>query len=165
MKKFILLSFVFAAFSMVAVAQSTEPIKIEKVEHVGDKKDKQGGPIMTLESNTVDYGTIKQHGEPLRKVKFTNTGTEPLVIKNARGSCGCTVPTWPKEPIMPGAEGEIEIRYATNRLGKINKTVKITTNEGGDPHVIKVVGKILKQEEEESVPASAPSILKGGGGQ
>ena len=159
MKKFILLSFLFAGFSMVAVAQTQEPAEV--IEVVEDKE----GPIMSLESNTVDYGTIKQHGEPLRKVKFTNTGTEPLVIKNARGSCGCTVPTWPKEPIMPGAEGEIEIRYATNRLGKINKTVKITTNEGGDPHVIKVVGKILKPEEDESVPASAPSILKGGGGQ
>lgn len=157
MKKFILLSFLLAACSMVVVAQSTEPVvKVEQVEK------SEGGPIMTLESNTVDYGTIKQHGEPLRKVKFTNTGTEPLVIKNARGSCGCTVPTWPKEPIMPGAEAEIEIRYATNRLGKINKTVKITTNEGGDPHVIKVVGNILKADAEESVPASAPSILKGG---
>lgn len=156
MKKIILLSFALAAFSMVAVAQTAEPIKVLPLEQ------KEGGPIMTLESNTVDYGTIKQHGEPLRTVKFTNTGTEPLVIKNARGSCGCTVPTWPKEPILPGAEAEIEIRYATNRLGKINKTVKITTNEGGDPHVIKVVGKILKPEEDESVPASAPSILKGG---
>lgn len=158
MKKIILLSFLFAAFSMVAVAQSEEPVKV----NVEQTEQSEGGPIMTLESNTVDYGTIKQHGEPLRTVKFTNTGTEPLVIKNARGSCGCTVPTWPKEPIMPGAEADIEIRYATNRLGKINKTVKITTNEGGDPHVIKVVGNILKTEEEESVPASAPSILKGG---
>jgi len=158
MKKFILLSFLMAAFSLVAVAQSTEPTTpVEQTEQA------EGGPIMSLESNTVDYGTIKQHGEPLRTVKFTNTGTEPLVIKNARGSCGCTVPTWPKEPIMPGQESEIEIRYATNRLGKINKTVKITTNEGGDPHVIKVVGKILKPEEDESVPASAPSILKDGG--
>jgi len=165
MKKLFLLTFIFAAFSMVASAQSPEPVKIKKVEQVGQeeaKTDSEGGPIMTLVSNTVDYGTIKQHGEPLRTVKFTNTGTEPLVIKNARGSCGCTVPTWPKEPIMPGAEAEIEIRYATNRLGKINKTVKITTNEGGNPHVIKVVGNILKPEEDEAVPASAPSILKGG---
>jgi hypothetical protein len=159
MKKLFLLSFVFAAFSMVAVAQSTEPTKAEPIEEAAPST---GGPVMSLESNTVDYGTLKQHGEPLRKVSFTNTGTEPLVIKNARGSCGCTVPTWPKEPILPGASADIEIRYATNRLGKINKTVKITTNEGGDPHVIKVVGNILKPEEDESVPASAPSILSGG---
>ena len=159
MKKLFLLSFVFAAFSMVAVAQSTEPTTPTKTE---EAIPATGGPIMSLESNTVDYGTMKQHGEPLRKVSFTNTGTEPLVIKNARGSCGCTVPTWPKEPILPGASADIEIRYATNRLGKINKTVKITTNEGGDPHVIKVVGNILKPEEDKAVPASAPSILSGG---
>ena len=159
MKKLFLLSFIFAAFSMVAVAQSTEPKTPTKTE---EATPKTGGPIMSLESNTVDYGTMKQHGEPLRKVTFTNTGTEPLVIKNARGSCGCTVPTWPKEPILPGASADIEIRYATNRLGKINKTVKITTNEGGDAHVIKVIGNILKPEEDEAVPASAPSILSGG---
>ncbi len=160
MKKLFLLSFIFAAFSMVAVAQSAEPVTPTATE---ETESKTGGPVMSLESNTVDFGTMKQHGEPLRKVSFTNTGTEPLVIKNARGSCGCTVPTWTKEPILPGETSEIEIRYATNRLGKINKTVKITTNEGGDPHVIKVVGNILKPEEDESVPASAPSILSGGG--
>jgi len=159
MKKLFLLSFIFAAFSMVAVAQSAEPTTPVKTE---ETESKTGGPVMSLESNTVDFGTIKQHGEPLRTVSFTNTGTEPLVIKNARGSCGCTVPTWTKEPILPGESSEIEIRYATNRLGKINKTVKITTNEGGDAHVIKVVGNVLKPEEDESVPASAPSILSGG---
>ncbi|MEE9438760.1 MAG: DUF1573 domain-containing protein [Saprospiraceae bacterium] len=156
MKKFILLSFFMAMFSIVNIsAQQTEPVKTEQSE----KKD---GPIMTFETLNCDFGTIKQHGEPLRVVKFTNTGTEPLVIKNARGSCGCTVPKWEKEPIMPGQESVIEIRYATNRIGKINKTVKITTNEGGDPHVIKVIGKVLKPESDETVPASAPSILKGG---
>ena len=160
MKKLFLLSFIFAAFSMVAVAQTAEPTTPAAIEETAPST---GGPVMSLESNTVDYGTLKQHGEPLRKVSFKNTGTEPLVIKNARGSCGCTVPTWPKEPILPGASADIEIRYATNRLGKINKTVKITTNEGGDAHVIKVVGNILKPEEDESVPASAPSILSGGG--
>lgn len=159
MKKLFLLSFIFAAFSMVAVAQTAEPKTTTPTEQ---SDSKTGGPVMTLESNTVDFGTMKQHGEPLRTVSFTNTGTEPLVIKNARGSCGCTVPTWTKEPILPGESSDIEIRYATNRLGKINKTVKITTNEGGDPHVIKVIGNILKPEEDESVPASAPSILSGG---
>ncbi len=121
-----------------------------------------GGPIMTFESMDVDYGTIDQHSEPLRVLNFTNTGDEPLVIKNCKGSCGCTVPIWPKEPIMPGEEATIEIRYATNRLGKINKTVRITTNEGDTPHVIKVLGTVLTPDTEESVPTSAPSMLDGG---
>ena len=123
--------------------------------------------VMTFEDGnydtTVDYGTIEQHGEPLRVVKFKNTGTEPLIIKNAKGSCGCTVPTWPKEPILPGEESQIEIRYATNRLGKINKKVTITTNEDKN-HTINVIGEILKPADEEAVPASTPSIIKSGEG-
>ncbi|MBT8232496.1 MAG: DUF1573 domain-containing protein [Saprospiraceae bacterium] len=137
-----------------------------KITHPDQKKEvNPDGPVMEFESTKVDYGTIEQHGEPLRVVKFTNTGKEPLIIKNCKGSCGCTVPQWPKEPIMPGESGEIEIRYATNRLGKINKTVKVTTNEGSDPHVLKVVGNILKAEEEESVPKAEPSMLGGSGGK
>lgn len=157
MKKTFLLSFFFAAMAVVSFAQNDTP--------AAPADDPQGGPVMTFESKIVDYGTLEQHGEPLRVLKFTNTGTEPLVIKNARGSCGCTVPTWPKEPVMPGEESTIEVRYATNRLGKINKTIKITTNEGGDPHVIKVIGQINKAEEEESVPTQSGGILNGGGGE
>lgn len=117
------------------------------------------GPKMELETLDVDYGEIEQHADPLRKVAFSNTGTEPLVIKNARGSCGCTVPIWPKEPIMPGESEVIEIRYDTKRLGSFSKTVKITTNAGDDPIVLKVHGKVNKPEGDENVPAAAPSLL------
>ncbi len=123
------------------------------------------GPIMQLDTTVVDYGTIKENADPLRLVKFTNTGDEPLVITNARGSCGCTVPTWPKEPIMPGESSQIEIRYATNRIGPFTKKVTLTTNEGGDPRVLTVTGKVLKEEKQESVPASEPSMLAPKGGQ
>lgn len=144
--------------SSLAVAQSgNDPLKMEEAAPA------EGGPVMEFEAMEVDYGTIEQHGEPLRSLSFTNTGTEPLVIKNARGSCGCTVPIWPKEPIMPGETSSIDIRYATNRLGKINKKVTITTNEGGQPHVIKVLGQVNKPEGGEAVPAAAPSIINGGG--
>jgi len=140
----------------------TSAFLIAQTEMVEPAVETEGGPIMSFESKDVDYGTIKQHGEPLRVLNFTNTGDEPLIIKNCKGSCGCTVPEWPKEPIMPGEDATIEIRYATNRLGKINKTVKITTNEGDVPHVIRVLGNILKEEEEQSVPTSEPSMLDGG---
>lgn len=117
------------------------------------------GPVMDFEGMVVDYGTIDQHAEPLRVMKFTNTGTEPLVIKSARGSCGCTVPDWPKEPVMPGEESKIEIRYATNRLGKFSKKVTITTNEGGEPHVLTVQGQVNKAEDD-GVPAAPANIFK-----
>ena len=60
------------------------------------------GPAATFEKTEMDYGKIKQGSEPLRVFTFRNTGTEPLIISNAAGSCGCTVPTFPKEPIGPG---------------------------------------------------------------
>ena len=119
------------------------------------------GPVMTFESMIVDYGEIEQHSEPLRVAKFTNTGNAPLIIKGARGSCGCTVPTFPKQPIMPGETAEIEIRYDTKRIGKINKTVKITTNQEGDPIVLKVTGLINKATEE-SVPKAKTGLIKSG---
>ncbi len=161
MQKFILSLLVVFALGTTSFAQEGA-VKNETSTELTEATDKVGGPIMTLESDKIDYGTIDQHSEPLRVLKFTNTGTEPLIIKNARGSCGCTVPSWPKEPIMPGEEAELEVRYATNRLGKINKTIKITTNEERDPIVIKVLGKVLAAEKDESVPASKPSILKDG---
>ena len=75
----------FLCIGFVGVTAQVNPDQIQVVQ--------SDGPILELESTVVDYGTIEQNGEPLRKLKFTNTGTEPLVIKNARGSCGCTVPT------------------------------------------------------------------------
>lgn len=153
MKNTILL--ILALFCAISVtnAQTKDATK-EAVESVAPVN----GPKMVFESMVVDYGTIEQHSEPLRQLKFVNKGTAPLVITNARGSCGCTVPTWAKEPIMPGEESMIEVRYATNRLGKINKKITITTNEGGDPHIINVNGEVYKKETEEGIPASKNSL-------
>ena len=149
---------------MFAFAGLSAQVTPTKLVHPDEAKEiNEDGPIMTFETMSVDFGTMEQNGDPLRVLKFSNTGKEPLIIKNCKGSCGCTVPTWPKEPIMPGESAEIEIRYATNRLGKINKTVRITTNEGGDPHVIKVIGNITPKEQEESLPSNEPSMLSGGG--
>ena len=113
----------------------------------------------TLESDVVDYGTIDQGGEPLRVAKFTNTGTEPLIISGAKGSCGCTVPNWPKEPIMPGESSQIEIRYDTKRVGAINKTVTVNSNDPAGKHVIRVIGTINAVAQEEGVPTQE-SIFK-----
>ena len=99
----------------------------------------ESGPIMTLENNVIEYGTVAQNSDPLRKVSFTNTGTAPLIIQSARGSCGCTVPTYPKEAIMPGEQKDIEIRYDTKRVGPFNKKVTITTNDlAGERSIIMV---------------------------
>lgn len=111
------------------------------------------GPVMTLEVTEIDYGQIEQGSEPLRIFMFKNTGTEPLTINSAHGSCGCTVPNYPKEPIAPGETGKIEVRYDTNRLGAFQKTVTLNTNETENAvHVLKIKGNVSPKPAEQTTP-------------
>jgi len=84
---------------------------------------------MTFAEVEHSFGEIMQDSKNTHVFKFTNTGKEPLIIENAAGSCGCTVPTYPKEPIAPGETGEIEVVYSPGKQqGEQVKTVSITAN-------------------------------------
>jgi len=99
-----------------------------------------------------DYGTIDQGGNGSAEFRFTNTGTEPLIISNAKGSCGCTVPEWPKEPIAPGASSSIKVKYDTKRVGPISKTVTITSNAIDNPSaLLKIKGTVNAVATDESI--------------
>lgn len=138
--------FAFFAFSALAFAQATP---------AADAPASTDGPLMTFESIEVDYGTIEKDSDPLRIFKFTNTGTEPLVIKSAKGSCGCTVPNYAKEPILPGESSNIEVRYDTKRVGPFSKSITLTTNEEVGKRVLKIKGKVLAPAQEpDAVPES-----------
>ena len=115
------------------------------------------GPVMKLVKTEVDYGEILQGSDPLRVFVFTNTGNEPLIITDAKGSCGCTVPSYPKEPILPGEKSKIEVRYDTNRVGPFMKTVTLTTNEVTPSHTLKIKGSVKAKPAGENVPASQGS--------
>jgi hypothetical protein len=147
MKNLIFL-FVLVGFSFTSVIAQTPTKEVKKVE----SEEVTGGPIMKFESLTLDYGEITKGSDPLRTLSFKNTGDAPLVIKHAKGSCGCTVPIWPKEPIMPGEESEIKVRYDTKRPGPIRKTIRITTNEEGNPHVIQLKGNVKVEKPTENLP-------------
>ena len=103
-------------------------------------------------SKVMDYGTIEHNADGARKFVFTNNGTEPLLIKNAKGSCGCTVPTWPREPIAPGVTAEIGVKYATNRVGKFTKTITLTTNASKKPVILTIKGEVNPAPKEENSP-------------
>jgi len=103
-------------------------------------------------SKVVDYGTIEHNADGARKFVFTNNGTEPLLIKNAKGSCGCTVPTWPREAIAPGTTAEIGVKYATNRVGKFTKTITLTTNASKKPVILTIKGEVNPAPKEETAP-------------
>lgn len=172
MKQVLFSLLVLVSFSLTAQTNPI-PVKTEgdlqkeamieraKTQAVAEVAVERTNAKMTFESLSVDYGTIEFGGEPLRVVTFTNTGTEPLVIKNARGSCGCTVPTWDKNPIAPGQSSTLEVRYDTKRPGPINKSITITTNEGPDNHILQVIGTVLPAKEDKAVPAAEPTLIKG----
>ena len=104
----------------------------------------EGGPIIEFSNVVWDFGEIKQ-GESVDYVfQFINTGSEPLIISNAKGSCGCTVPDWPKEPIPPNSMGEIAVQFNSGeKKGRQNKTVTLTTNCTPNTTILRVVGNIL----------------------
>ncbi len=100
---------------------------------------------MTFEESTYNFGTVTEGEKVERIYKFKNTGNDPLVISNAQGSCGCTVPQWPKEPIAPGKSGEIKVVFdSKGKAGKQNKTVTITANTEPATTTINITGEVLK---------------------
>jgi len=106
------------------------------------------GAQISFEKETHDYGTIKNGANGTCTFEFKNTGNAPLILSNAKGSCGCTVPTWPKEPIAPGATAVISVKYDTKRQGAINKSVTITSNATNEPNkVIRIKGTVLPAPE------------------
>lgn len=122
--------------------------------------DNPNAPEISFETEVIDYGTIEQGADGVREFKFTNTGKEPLIISNSRGSCGCTVPTWPKEPIKPGESSAIKVKYDTKRLGPINKSVTITSNAKTPTKVLRIKGKIIAAKTSPEKPAGGAPVAK-----
>ena len=115
-----------------------------------------GGAEIKFEETTHDFGKLKQYGNATTEFAFKNTGNSPLIISNARGSCGCTVPTWPREPIAPGASAVIKVKYDSKRIGPINKTVTITSNASNSPSiVIRIKGNIDAAPKESTTPVKS----------
>ena len=104
------------------------------------------GPVFEFVTETIDYGKIEKDSDGVRVFTFKNIGNAPLIIDKVKGSCGCTVPTKPEGPIMPGETGEIKVKYATNRVGGFSKTVTITSNATEPRKVVRVKGIVLKPE-------------------
>lgn len=101
------------------------------------------GPQITVDKEVHDYGTIEQGADGTCTFTVTNSGNEPLILSLCKGSCGCTVPTCPKEPIAPGASATITVRYDTKRVGPINKSVTITSNAANEPRkVVRIKGSV-----------------------
>lgn len=152
MKKGILL---FSAVALLTFSGSFAQESSKKAVKAKTSKvvaPKVQGPGMNFTSDTIDYGTIEHNADGKREFVFVNNGSEPLIIMNAQGSCGCTVPTWPKEPVAPGASAVIGVKYATDRVGPFTKTITLTTNSTATP------SKVLTIKGNVSPDAPAPAV-------
>ena len=134
----------FSLFTLLSLAASISFAQVQEAPAATETTD---GPKMELASTTVDFGTIEQDSDPFRTITFTNTGNEPLIIKNAKGSCGCTVPQWPKEAIAPGESSEMLVEFnSKGKPGQQNKRVTITANTNPPQTYINIKGEVLKKE-------------------
>jgi hypothetical protein len=118
------------------------------------KVETAGGAEITFESEVIDYGTIAHKSDGVRAFKFTNVGDAPIVITKVKGSCGCTVPTKPEGPIMPGESAEIGVKYATDRIGTFAKTVTVTSNASKASIQLKIKGNVLNSTEKEEIKSN-----------
>jgi hypothetical protein len=119
-------------------------------------------PGYKFDKTTNDYGTIKKGGEPNCEFRLTNTSKEMLVITEAHGSCGCTVPTYPKEPIKPGQTVTITVHYDTNRVGPFEKQVTMTFQGKDTPAVLHIKGVVEAPPAESTFPGPGSAPASGG---
>ncbi len=104
------------------------------------------GPVFEFEHEIINYGDIAKNSDGNRVFKFKNVGKSPLIVYSVKGSCGCTVPTKPDKPILPGETGEIKVKYATNRVGPFSKTVTVKSNAFEPTKILHVKGRVLDKE-------------------
>lgn len=145
-KLFLMLSFAGAGIIAFAQAPATaKPVSATPVPaQTATPAPDPNAPEFKWDGTTIDYGTVKKGDETnaVREFKFVNTGKSALIISSCRGSCGCTVPTCPNEPILPGAKGTIKVHYDINRLGEFTKTVTVTSNAKTPNETLKIHGVV-----------------------
>ncbi len=140
MKRLILFSILL--FSVLIVSAQTEKKEAQVTK-------KQNGPEITFKTLTHNYGEIYYGSDGNYNFEFTNTGNEPLILTKPRSSCGCTVPHWPKEPILPGESSAIKVTYNTHKNGSFNKTVTVYSNALKNKTVVlRIKGKVVPKPKE-----------------
>lgn len=153
MKKALSLIVMVAFVLTSAVAQETTAKRPKKVKE----------PEITFEKVVYDYGNIRQGDNGVCEFMFKNTGKADLILTNCRSTCGCTVPVWPKEPIAPHKKGVIKVKYNTQRLGRINKSVTVESNATNGRVVLSLKGNISPKPVEAAPDNNPGSSVKAKG--
>ena len=137
--------FIVFIFSLCCISLSAQNNKSAKIE---------------FETTIIDYGTIEKGSNGLRVFKFKNTGNAPLVVSSVKSSCGCTVPKKPEAPVMPGESGEIEVKYDTNRVNPIRKTITVTSNADTPTVALKIKGNVIDSSKKNAMKKTKSIVEK-----
>ncbi len=113
-----------------------------------------------FKTDVIDYGTIEKGADGVRTFEFTNTGNAPLIISSVKSTCGCTVPKKPKGPIMPGEKGEIEVKYDTNRVNPIRKTITVISNAETPTIALKIKGLVVDPNKTSVLEQRSKSVIE-----
>lgn len=113
-----------------------------------------------FKTDTIDYGTIEKGADGVRVFEFTNVGDAPLIVSKVSSSCGCTVPKWSKEPILPGGKGEIQVKYDTKRINPIRKTITVISNAETPTVALKIKGLVIDPAKESVLEKKDKSIVQ-----
>ena len=130
---------------------------LQAQEKENSKKVKE--PEITFEKTVYNYGHIYQGDNGVCEFVFKNTGKADLVLTNVHSSCGCTVPEWPKETIAPGKKGVIKVKYDTERLGTISKTITVESNATNNRVILSIKGKISERPAEVAPEKTESEIM------
>lgn len=118
---------------------------VNKEEHNAAKS----GQEIYFESKTYDYGQIEEDSDGIYAINFKNIGEKPIIVNRVRSSCGCTVPSWPKEPLEPGTSGTIKVKYNTANTGSFMKSVYVYSSAANSPVKLVIKGKVIPKEKKE----------------
>ena len=122
-----------------------------------DKTPKTGGPQIVFDDESHNFGTIKEGIIAIYTFRFTNTGDQPLVLKDVRPSCGCTTPDWSKEPVQPGKTGQIIVKFnSAGRPGKFNKSITVTSNIPDATKILFISGTVTPSTDNATDPNQSP---------
>jgi len=114
-----------------------------------------------FKTDVIDYGTIEKGADGVRSFEFTNTGDAPLIITKVKSSCGCTVPEKPTDPILPGKTGVIKVKYDTNRVMPIRKTITVSTNAADSPTIaLKIKGLVVDSSKTSVLDKKNKSVVE-----
>ena len=154
------LFFLFITAASFSFAQQAKPATEPKKDDKTAQAPNPNAPTVDFKEESYTFGEITEGPQVTHEFKFTNNGKEPLILSNVKASCGCTTPSWPKDPILPGKEATILVTYNTQgRPGNFTKSITVTSNASTPSKVIYIKGEVVKVDPAKYEPLEQPTML------